>query len=160
MKAGPLLFFALLAVNPALADPKTDAVIQSLMENGLAVHIFTRITPSASESEWTAESTKLTLSGRSVRVKLSGEDLLINANLTPYLNDDDTILLIAQGEVYQGGEDTEGVRYSSTFRSLPVAPGEKVVFFPLGLALDENNQFYNIEMEIEVVPYRAISETE
>jgi hypothetical protein len=48
----------------------------------------------------------------------------------------------------------EGVKYYSTMKSLPVESGESVLFFPLGRAMDQQQNIYSIELEITVVPYQ------
>ena len=50
---------------------------------------------------------------------------------------------------------TRRAKYYSTFYSIPVSFGEKVLFFPLGVSAADGQQkdFFNIELEIKIVPY-------
>ena len=116
----------------------------------ITVNIAARIVEQGGGSIWTAENSKATLSGRAVKVRLSGDNLLIYADITPYIRQDGSIVLFAKGEVWVS-EQKEGVRYFSTMKSIPVSPGEPVIFFPLGVAMDEVQNVYSIELEIQVL---------
>ena len=112
----------------------------------------TRILGTENETVWHMESSKVTISGEAVSVKLKGENIVVIANITPYLNVDNTIFLVAKGEIFLSEKaDSEEVKYYTTLQSLPVENGEKVMFFPLGMAYDSNSNFYSMEMEIQVL---------
>ena len=41
-------------------------------------------------------------------------------------------------------------------KSIPISLGEKIVFFPLGVPRDfASSEFFNIALEIEVVPFKS-----
>ncbi len=153
----PLLL--VLAALPALPedreiDPK-DA-LRSLLSNALEVTISARVLPTDEKPIWNAESTKVTLPGRSIRVRLDGENVRIYLICTPYVQDNGEVLLLAQGQVWFETPRDNEVTYSSTFSSIPVSFGEKVLFFPLGISDAEARQkgFVNVEVEIKIVPYK------
>ena len=104
---------------------------------------------------WNAESTKLTIPGRSIRVRLEGENVRIYLICTPYLQENGEVLLLAQGQVWLSEPADKEARYYSTFYSIPVSYGEKVLYFPLGLseAQARKKHYFNIELEIKIVPY-------
>jgi hypothetical protein len=147
-------------------DPKQ--ALQSLLSNALKVTISARVLPPQDVEEsagiprreetpvWNAESTKLTLPGRSIRVRLDGDNVRIYLICTPYVQESGEVLLLAQGQVWFSETTENEVKYSSTYYSIPVSFGEKVLFFPLGLSSEEGQQkdFFNIEMEIKIVPYQ------
>ena len=140
----------------AATDPKE--ALQELLSKALSVTISARVLPSDTLADapiWNAESTKLTIPGRSIRVRLDGDNARIYLICTPYLRDDGEVLLVAQGQVWLTQPTDREVKYSSTFYSIPLSFGEKVLFFPLGLSHAEAQQkdFYNIELEIKIVPY-------
>ena len=145
-----LLFLLPLAFNLSAQDGLEDA-LGYLSGNELVVSLATRIVESENQTVWHMENTKLTLSGQSVNLKMSGENLVIFAQITPYIQTDQTLLLIAKGEVFVSSAE-EGTKYYSTLKSLPVSMGEKVLFFPLGMAVDANRNLYYIELEIQVLP--------
>jgi len=138
-------------------DPK-DA-LQELLSKALTVTVSARIVPPDAQAEetpvWNAESTKLTIPGRSIKVRLDGENVRIYLICTPYIQDNGEVLLLAQGQVWFTEPQDNENRYVSTFYSIPVSYGEKVLFFPLGVGDPDQaqKQHLNIELEIKIVPY-------
>jgi hypothetical protein len=163
MRSGIVPFLLVLAVAQTNAqaqgteqDPKE--ALQELLSKALTVTVSARVLPPDAQEEnpvWNAESTKLTLPGRSVKVRLDGDNVRIYLICTPYLQDDGEVLLLAQGQVWFTEAQEKENRYFSTFYSIPVSFGEKVLFFPLGLSKTDTQQknFFNIELEIKIVPY-------
>jgi hypothetical protein len=66
------------------------------------------------------------------------------------------VLLLSQGQVWFTEPPEKEAKYFSTFYSIPVAYGEKVLYFPLGVsdAAAKGQGFFNIELEIVIVPYQ------
>jgi hypothetical protein len=158
----PLLLAIAVAQAPAQAqapdvDPKE--ALQQLLSSALSITISARVVPpDAQEDEtsiWNAESTKLTISGRAIRVRLDGDNVHIFLICTPYVQEDGGVLLLAQGQVwFTEPTDNESKLYN-TFYTIPVTFGEPVFFFPLGVSDTDQPQkgFFNIEVEIKIVPY-------
>ncbi len=137
-------------------DPKE--ALQELLSKALTVTVSARILPPDQQEEtpiWNAESTKLTIPGRSIKVRLDGDNVRIYLICTPYLQDNGEVLLLAQGQVWFTEPQDNENRYVSTFYSIPVSYGEKVLFFPLGVssADQQEKKHLNIELEIKIVPY-------
>jgi hypothetical protein len=137
-------------------DPKE--ALQQLLSKALTITISARVLPPETQEDapvWNAESTKLTIPGRSIKVRLDGDNVRIYLICTPYVQDSGEVLLLAQGQVWLTEPTDKEATYYSTFYSIPVSFGEKVLFFPLGLADAETQQkdFFNIELEIKIVPY-------
>ena len=138
------------------ADP--NEALQQLLSRALSVTISARVLPTDAQGDtpiWNAASTKLTIPGRSIKVRLDGDNVRIYLICTPYLQENGEVLLVAQGQVWLTQPTDKEVKYSSTFYSIPLSFGEKVLFFPLGLSNveEQNKDFYNIELEIKIVPY-------
>jgi hypothetical protein len=138
------------------ADPK-DA-LRNLLSRALSITISARILPPGARDEapaWNAESTRLTIPGRPIRVRLEGENVRIFLDCTPYLQESGEVLLLAQGQVWLSEPAEKEARFYSTFYSIPVSYGEKVLYFPLGLngGQSPRNDHFNIELEIKIVPY-------
>jgi hypothetical protein len=138
------------------ADPK-DA-LRNLLSKALSITISARMLPPGTRDEapaWNAESTRLTIPGRPIRVRLEGENVRIFLDCTPYLQESGEILLLAQGQVWLSEPAEKEARFYSTFYSIPVSFGEKVLYFPLGLngGQSSRNGHFNIELEIKIVPY-------
>lgn len=162
VRGGIVPFFLCLAVvatnsQAQSADPDPKEALQ-LLSKALSVTVSARVLPPDAQEEtpiWNAESTKLTLPGRSIKVRLDGDNVRIYLVCTPYMQDDGEVLLLAQGQVWFTEPQDKENRYYSTFYSIPVSFGEKVLFFPLGLSDVDKQQkdFFNIEVEIKIVPY-------
>lgn len=134
--------------------------LQYLKNEALAVKIVARIIEPNHITVWHMDSTKITISGRAVEVRLEGDNILVLAHLIPYLNRDNTILLVALGQVWAPAANQKGFRYYSTMKSLPITPGEKVIFFPFGTAVDQKSNVYNLELEIQVTPYADLGKSQ
>jgi len=138
-------------------DPNPKEALQELLAKALTVTVSARILPPDQQEDtpiWNAESTKLTIPGRSIKVRLDGDNVRIYLICTPYLQDNGEVLLLAQGQVWFTEPQDNENRYVSTFYSIPVSYGEKVLFFPLGVSADQQEKKHlNIELEIKIVPY-------
>jgi len=152
------LIIALAALPAHSEDRDLDPgeALQSLLSNALEVTVAARALPADEKPIWNAESTKVTLPGRSIRVRMDGDNVRIYLVCTPYVQDSGEVLLLAQGQVWFSTPTDKEIKYSSTFSSIPVSFGEKVLFFPLGITDAEAQQkgFVNIEVEIKIVPFR------
>ncbi len=146
-----LLIIVLISSVFSLASEEDGSPLDYLAEKELIVSLSTRIMETQERTLWRMENTKITPSGQAVSVKMSGENVVIFAQITPYIQDDNTILLVAEGEVFISSEE-QGTQYYTTLKSLPVSAGEKVLFFPLGMAVDLEQNLYYIELEIQVLP--------
>jgi hypothetical protein len=155
-----LLALAVAQAQGQAQDVTTDPneALQALLSKALSINISVRVLPPDTQSEtpiWNAESTKLTLPGRSIKVRMDGDNVRIYLICTPYLQDNGEVLLLAQGQVWLTEPSDKEVKYSSAFYSIPVSFGKKVLFFPLGVsdADPSAKDFFNIEVEIKIVPY-------
>ena len=149
---------------PFLALPleaqEQEETLDLLNDKALSIHITARITQNDEETVWDMELTRVTISGRTVTVRLDGSNIVVVANFTPYQGDDDSVLLVAQGQTWISDDDPETeVQYRTSFKSLPISLGEPAVFLPLGstpldvtLDSDATGRF-NIELEVTVEPY-------
>jgi hypothetical protein len=134
-----------------------EGALQELLSNALQVNLSFRVLPSDEKPVWSVESSRLTIPGRSVKVRLDGENVRIYLICTPYVQENGDILLVAQGQVWFTEPPENEVKYFSTFSSIPVTFGEKVLFFPLGVSSDQSaeNDFFNVEIEMQIVPYKT-----
>ena len=150
-----------LAARRSPAEEKAidlQEALRALLANALEVHVSARVLPADEEPIWNAQSTKLTLPGRPIKVRLDGDNARIYLICTPYLQESGEVLLLAQGQVWLSQPPEKEVKYFNTFYSIPVTFGETVLFFPLGLAAagaSAQAGSFNIELEIKVVPYQA-----
>jgi hypothetical protein len=138
-------------------DLNITEALKSLLDNALEVKISARIFPAdAAQEPWIAESTRLTIPGRAVKVRLEGDNVRIYLICTPYVQENGEVLLLSQGQVWFTEPPEKEAKYFSTFYSIPVAYGEKVLYFPLGVSdtAGKSPGFFNIELEIVIVPYQ------
>lgn len=132
-----------------------EDIIGIVNKNVYSVNIHARVYESGEISSWDMEVKKFTIAGKKVTVKLQGENILVTADLTPYVQSNDTVLLVAQGEVWITTPQDEEVKYSSVIKSLPIEYGDKVYFYPLGVG--KIKDAFIIELEIQVYPYKAVA---
>ncbi len=150
------LLLAAAAVAARAEELNITEALQALLDNALEVRISARILPADAEKEaWTAESTRLTIPGRSVKVRLEGDNVQIYLICTPYVQENGEVLLLSQGQIWFTEPPEKKAKYFSTFYSIPVSYGEKVLFFPLGMSekAEQDPGYFNIELEIVIVPY-------
>jgi len=159
-RARPALGLLFLLSATGLAAVELDDILQALLDQALTVNITARVVENDQETVQSYQLTRVTISGRAVRLRLEGGNLTVIAEFTPY-EDDDGILLVAEGQILLRTPDDEEVKYVTSMRSVPLAVGEKVVFYPLGRTtfdMDlESGQSgpLNIELEVDIVPYQA-----
>ena len=159
-RARPLFGLLLLFVSLSASAVELDDILQALLDQALTVRIIARVTQNGHETVQSYELTQVTVSGRGVRLRLEGGNLTIVAEFTPYEDEDDSILLVAEGQIWLTGPEEE-VQYRTSLRSVPLALGERVVFYPLGRSTidmdleSESDDSLNIELEVEVASYQA-----
>ena len=149
-----LALIVLLLINGLIYAVDVKDALKYLENKALNIKIITRIVDEKGITVWDTEISRITISGKSVKVKLSGVNLLVITDITPYIMDDSTILLVSQGEVWIGSLESEAMKHYSTIKSIPVIPGESVLFFPLGVIKASDTEIYNIELEIQVNQHR------
>lgn len=157
------LSLAVLLLGGVVAAQTTDLpdTLQELLAGALQLHISARIVDEdESDAVWTMDVTRITMSGRAVAVRLDGSNITVLAEFTPYWEDDDSLILLVQGQtwIYDGRDNIEP-EYRTSFTTLPIRLGEPIVFLPLGssrIPLD-TARFgrLNIELEVNVERYQS-----
>lgn len=153
------LIFTLCAGTSAFSGDLDD-LLDLLQDNVFSVHVIGRIYDSGEVSSWEMEVAKYTISGRKVSLRLEGRNLIVIADITPYINNEDEILLVAQGQVWVDEPGEELVKYSSTMKSLPIKLGDKVYFYPLGISQEYDSEMFILELEIQILPYKNIAQSD
>ncbi|MBN1834339.1 MAG: hypothetical protein JW820_00745 [Spirochaetales bacterium] len=154
----PLLFGAAGAQELDFEELFNDPNLESLIDQALQMNITAKVLPPGEAAVWNSESRKITLPGRSVAVRLVGQNIRIDVVFTPYQKEDGSLLLVAQGQVWLSEALDQKTRYLTTIQSIPVSWGEKVLFFPLGLSpqLPTEQETFAIQLEVEVQPYKEL----
>lgn len=148
---------ALAHISSVAADDVED-ILEFINDKALSVRIRLRLLDRDEEITWDAESSHVTVVGRAVNIRLVSKDMIIDSYITPFGGADDKLVLVANGEIwYSNPGEKNGVRYETFIKSLPVKSGEKVIFFPLGVAVDSDANIYTIQLEIDIQPYKAFA---
>ncbi len=84
---------------------------------------------------WTTVARRYTVTGAPVAIRLSGANIVIVVQVTPYDRGKEGLQVVAQGQVWSREADG-AISYHSAFESLNVGFGEPVYFFPLGIKSD------------------------
>ena len=156
-KTASFLLLALLFCFKTTADDVAD-LLEFISDSVLSVHIELKLLDSNQQITWDAQSKYATVVGRSVNVRLVAEKLIIDAYITPFGGSGKKLVLVANGEIWFSDQETgDRIRYESFIKSLPVEPDEKIIFFPLGVAVDSEANIYTIQIEIKVKPYKEFA---
>jgi hypothetical protein len=153
-----LVAFSVLTLSLAQAqsqEMELKEALKALLSNALQINISVRVLSADEKPVWNMESSKLTIPGRSVNVRLDGDNIRIFLVCTPYVLENGDMLLLAQGQVWLSASPDTAMKSFSTFYNIPVSLGEKVLFFPLGVPdAMAKKDYFNIELEIQIVPYK------
>jgi hypothetical protein len=134
-----------------------DEDLESLIDEALQLQITAKVLPPDQQPVWNSQSKKVTIPGRSVAVRLVGDNIRIDVVFTPYQEEGGTLLLVAQGQVWFSEAPNTKTTYLTTIQSIPVSWGEKVLFFPLGFSSElSKTSTFNIQLEVEIYPYRDL----
>jgi len=105
--------------------------LPALKDKAIVLRINTKVEEN-SKAVWNASSSKITIPGRPVSIKLVGENLIIEIRFTPYLQGG-KYTLVAQSQIWINIPD-KGMSYKTTTHQIPMALGEQILFLPLGTA--------------------------
>ncbi|MDR2193920.1 MAG: hypothetical protein LBP19_05560 [Treponema sp.] len=145
-----VLFFT---AGAALWAQSFEDVLPSFQDKVLVLDITARVVEKEESQEvWHVSSSKITIPGRAVGVKLLGANVVIAVQFTPYMTREGAAILVAQGQIWVTIPE-QGVQYQTTLQTIPVNFGEPVRFLPLG-ASPSNEDAY-IELVVNVSPYKA-----
>ena len=154
----------LLAITATAGAIEIDDILRAILDQAFTVSIVARVTENGRETIHSYELTQVTISGRAIRLRLEGGNLTIIAEFTPYEAADQSIVLIAEGQIWLTTPEHEVIQYRTSLKSIPIELGETVFFYPFGRsALDveletvgdagSEGEELNIELEIQVEPY-------
>lgn len=159
-RARPIIGLLLFLAGTTAGAVEIDDILQALLDQALTLQITARVVEDGEETIQSYELTRVTISGRAVRLRLEGGNITVIAEFTPY-EEEDGILLVAEGQILLRTADDEEVQYMTSLRSVPLAIGERAVFYPLGKSTfdmdleSDQSRALNIELEVEIAPYEA-----
>jgi hypothetical protein len=137
-----------------------DKIFPGLREKVLVCTIEARVVEAGDEVAWQAADSKITISGRPVSLKLTGDNVVVVLQFTPYIRFGGpmsaTGYLVVQGQIWANKVDG-GMYYQGIMQSIPVSMGEKIHFLPLGPKTNRDES--SIEILFEVRPYSEVKES-
>jgi hypothetical protein len=149
-----LLIVSAAGIAGAQAPPQSiiESALRSVRDDQLEIKVGLSLTQAEPFTSWNTQQSELTIPGRAVNVEVNGSNLRIRAVFTPYLGEDGELELVAQGQVWLDDGPEAPTRYVATYRSVPLSLGEKLLFFPLGVAEGVADEV-TLKLEVEIVRY-------
>jgi hypothetical protein len=149
-----LLIVSAAGLAGAQAPPQSmiESALRSVRDDQLEIKVGLSLTQTEPFTNWNTQQSELTIPGRAVNVEVNGSNLRIRAVFTPYLGEDGELELVAQGQVWLDDGPEAPTRYVATYRSVPLSLGEKLLFFPLGVAEGVADEV-TLKLEVEIVRY-------
>lgn len=149
-----LLIVSTAGLADAQAPPRNflESALRSVRDDQLEIKVGLSLTQTEPFTNWNTQQSELTIPGRAVNVEVNGSNLRIRAVFTPYLGEDGELELVAQGQVWLDDGPEAPTRYVATYRSVPLSLGEKLLFFPLGVAEGVADEV-TLKLEVEIVRY-------
>ncbi len=130
-RAMALLAAALALSAAASAQDSITDIPEAFRDKALAVRVHTTVLRPDAEP-WEDQSVKFTIPGTPIGIRLVSSDLIVYIQLTPYQGETGRLMLVTQGQVWIK-DASSSVRYQTTLNTFPVAFGEKIWFYPLGI---------------------------
>ncbi|MDR2050080.1 MAG: hypothetical protein LBP69_11580 [Treponema sp.] len=133
----------------AAAVIQTQELMPGMREQAVVINIVARIEENSQEV-WNAASSKVTIPGKPVSIRLVGGNVVMVIQFTPYLRDKDQNILVAQGQIWLVIPN-EGISYKTTMQTIPLKFGEQIYFFPLGSGGSRNSGIMTADPHIELL---------
>jgi len=136
----PLVAWAQTTTTPSTEERAADQLVEVLRQEALLVEISAIIRSEDDVTLWMTEVREITVFGKQVQVRISGQNITVAADFTPYTPNEaaEQIMLLAQGQTWVRSQDTDDVKYQSALRTMPISLGEPVLFYPLGVDLTDS----------------------
>ena len=150
---GVALFVLLTAA--ASAQENSNNIISVLRDRAVVLEMVARVVEKDQASSWNSASSKVTIPGRPVSMKLVGSNVIVAVQFTPYKREDGRHVLVAQGQVWVSTKE-DGMRYYTSMQTIPIEFGESVYFFPLGQKKSDAGS--RIEVQLKLSPYEEKNE--
>lgn len=142
--------FLLFATAALYSQENASDIITAMKDRAVVLQLTARIVEREVEETWNSATSKVTIPGRPVTLKLVGANVVVAAQFTPYKKEDGSIILVAQGQVWVSTK-SEGMLYYTSMQTIPIEYGERVYFFPLGQKKDDRGA--RIEVQLVLSPY-------
>ena len=121
----------------------------NLRRQALTLDIESRVLGAEKTVVWSEFNSKETLTGNPVGVQLTGSNVVVAVQFTPFIQPDGNVL-VAQGQIWIA-DSYNNVTYYTSIQTVPMEFGEKIYFFPLGSS-------ENLNPSIEIIVTVSASE--
>ena len=148
IKTSILCAFAFVISTGLYAQELRLDELPALRERAMVLQITTTV-EEKSQEQWNAFSSKVTIPGRPVGIKLVGDNLIIAVQFTPYLRQG-KYALVAQSQIWINIPE-RGMSYKTDTHSIPIDLGEPILYFPLGSDSTSDNP--HIELLLTMYRY-------
>lgn len=127
------------AVTPSQDAIQQDpqAILEALRDDALLVDIQAQVESDDDRILWSMQFREITVYGKGVQIRIHGLNLTIEAEFTPFTQQNGDVVLLAKGQTWLRDEGTKEVQYQSAFTSVPIVLGDPVIFYPLGVDSQE-----------------------
>jgi len=122
------LFF-IAVQNPEAQTRRELEELPALRERAVVIQIIARIEENGQEI-WNTTESRVTVPGRSVSIRLVGENVNVTIQFTPYLRAA-RYILVAQSQIWINIPE-RGMNHRTSNQSIPLELGEGIIYFPLG----------------------------
>jgi hypothetical protein len=147
---GSILFLASRALGAQEAS--LEEMLPGLKEQAMLMNIAVRVVERDQQVVSNSETSKITIPGKPIGLKLVGTNIVVAVQFTPYFPRNGRKVLVAQGQIWMNVPN-EGIRYHTSMQTIPLEFGEEIFFFPLGSK--DGHDDARIEVELVLQPYTA-----
>jgi len=132
------LILCLTSVFSLSAQEETKDLWEDVKKRAIVLNFYSEMTI-PQQGSWSGQLSKITLPGRSVLFHMEGQDIKLQISLTPYIREDNSYLLVAQGQIwFTQGENTH---YKTVVKSLIVKEKEALLYYPFGSSPNDEANF-------------------
>ena len=126
--------------------------LKGVVDQLLYVHFIVTMIPPGNQNAWTKQGIRYTIPGKAVLVKIEGETIKFNGSFVPF-KEEYNYNLVAMSQIWMKTQNSNKMKFLSTFKMVTFSSGEKIFYYPLGLPTNEEDPFYSIKIEIDIMPY-------
>jgi hypothetical protein len=145
-----VFIFAVTIKNIHAQDFHHNEKIHSFSRRTVVLNIEARVIEHEQEVIWNETTSKTTIPGSPVSLRLEGSNVIVIVQFTPFIRRHGQSILVAQGQIWIETPN-EGIRYFTSIQSIPLEFDEPIYFFPLGSS--KKMDMASIQIMLTVNPY-------
>jgi hypothetical protein len=133
-------------------SPTLDELFLGLKDRAIIIDIAARIVEQNHEVVWNSETSRVTIPGRPVGIKLVGDNVVVAVQFIPFLSPRGNNFLVAQQQIWIEVPN-KGISYRTFMQTVPLEFNEQIYFFPLGTS--DLQEDAHIEIQLMLRPYTS-----